>query len=301
MIAKSFPEFWDKLIEQPKRALIFVLFIASVFGMILGLAFCTILLIKRSGLLPNEAKYGELDMHFASGSIDQKRRYFFVVHPQGWQETPVLLKKGDQVEIQAAGSVTIDMWGINSYSTRRDKIDKAIMRVPGVTGTPEDHYSDPAFAEVMRSALSKEEMPEPSPANNSKNLIEQIKPVRAWTGPEGYAELPSQDSAHAGREKKRISNDKYGALLGEIADPPDRDCTTEMGISFKESRCLPRNGDDIFSVTKTRKPRNKTDGSQEKALWHIVNDVLDKDSFPEKFYIDNLGFFYVEVDVTPAT
>jgi hypothetical protein len=305
----SFPELLEQLLEQPKRALSFLAIVACLLISLTLLICGAIWFLHWTDLLPEEAKVEGIDIHFPTTPIDKKRSYFFVVHPQGWQETPVRLNKGDHIEIHAAGSITIDMWGINTYSTRRDGIDRAIKNFAEGkhewkpdSSVPEDFYARPEYQQVMKDALDDiTPITESDGDRAGLNIVQRIKPARGWTGPAGYADSPNVDTAYPARLGRRVSPEfPYGALLGTIAPLASDDCTTEMVLHFKQE-CVPKR-DGIFSVTRSKNPTNPSADGEERALWLIVNDVLDeKDAlFPEKFFVDNLGFFYVEVVVTPG-
>jgi hypothetical protein len=311
MAVHSFPELLEQLLEQPKRALSFLALVASLLISLTVLICGAIWFLHWTDLLPEEAKVEGIDIHFPTTPIDKKRSYFFVVHPQGWQETPVRLNKGDHIEIHAAGSITIDMWGINTYSTRRDAIDRAIKKSAEEkkdwkqeSSVPEDFYGRPDYQQVMKDALGvddKTPITESDGERAGMNIVQRIKPARGWTGPSGYAESPNVDTAYPARLGRRVSTEfPYGALLGTIAPLVSDDCTTEMVLHFKQE-CVPKR-DGIFSVTRSKNPTNPSADGEERALWLIVNDVLDeKDAlFPEKFFVDNLGLFYVEVVVIPG-
>ena len=309
MPVESLSALLEQLSRDPKRAFRLLLFMGVLFGFVGATVCLTLWFLQWRQVLPEEAKVEGVEVHFTTTTVDKKRRYFFVVHPQGWQETPVRLNKGDQIEINAAGSITIDMWGINSYSTRRDKIDKSIKAEAITRGkwrpdksVPEDFYGDKSYDQVMEDSIEENgPLTEAEAERKGMNVVQRIKPARGWTGPSGYAESPGVDTAYPARLKKRVSVDyPYGALLGTIAPVAPDDCTTEMVLKFKPD-CTPKR-QNIFSVTRSKHPVNPSADGEERALWLIVNDVLDESDpiFPEKFYVDNLGFFYVEVIVTPA-
>ena len=309
MAATSLADLLDQLLQPPRRALKLVGLIGAVLAMFVVSIVLTLWSLQRLKILPEDAKVEGFEVHFSKDtSTDKVRRYFFVVHPQGWQETPVRLNKGDHLEIQAAGSITIDMWGLNTYSTRRDNIDRAITREAQKrhewtdANVPEDFYTKSAYSNVIEAAaLLNGPIPDVTGERVGNNVVQRIRPARGWTGPRGYAESPHKDTAYPSRQKKRVSTSyPYGALLGTIAPEVSSDCTTERVLKFVP-KCVPGASNTIFSVTDD-KPSNPAADGEERALWLIVNDVLDTADpiFPEKFFVDNLGFFYVEVVVTPA-
>src|SRR4051812_48011242 len=85
------------LSEQPRRVLSLLILVAGLLALISVFAAGFIFFLQWRRVLPEEAKVAGFEVHFASKSTDEKRTYFFVVNPQGWQETPVRLNKGDEV------------------------------------------------------------------------------------------------------------------------------------------------------------------------------------------------------------
>jgi hypothetical protein len=270
----SIAEILDGLLEHPRRAVRFVVLVASSLGTLVVAVCLTLFLLKKLEILPDQATLEGVEVHFTNEQVaDKKRSYFFVVHAQGWQETPVRLNKGDLVEINAAGSITIDMWSINAYSTGRDNIDHAIRQLAIVRkewkndSTPEQFYDNEAYSEVMRKALEAKGFTQNQfgEKKRGQNLVQLMKPKRGWTGPKGYEDDPDTDTAYPARQLERVSvNYPYGALLGAIAKSLDNNCSTERVLkSWKEcvpkscptekvlkfsENCIPDKNDAIFAV-----------------------------------------------------
>lgn len=191
--------------------------------------------------------------------------YLVVIHPQGWQETAIAVKAGDTLTFDAGGNIYIDLGGLNESLRLRRQLETQLVL--------KDKKNHKWPSETLTLAPEDRFTPEQKYA---------IRPAWSWNGPDGNRATKDL-SFPARREKTIIPNANYGALLGAIR---------ESGITVP-------NRQDAFVVG------THTDGfvvKQSGKLYFTVNDVWDdKDpSFPEKFYIDNVGFFYVKVTVSPA-
>lgn len=190
--------------------------------------------------------------------------YLVVIHPQGWQETAISVKQGDTLTFDAGGKIYIDLGGLNESLKLRRQLEEQLVAHDKKT------HQWPAEASTL--------------APEDRFTLQQkfsIRPAWSWNGPDGN--IATKDlSFPARREKTIVQTANYGALLGAIRESglvvPDRQDAFVVGAHTEG-----------FTV--------KRDGK----LYFTVNDVWDdKDpSFPEKFYIDNVGFFYVKVTVAP--
>lgn len=109
----------------------------------------------------------------------------------------------------------------------------------------------------------------------------QIKPKWLWTNPDGNR--LTQQLADPERLKMSLAPDhNYGALLAAV----------------RETGVTPAREDVFFVGTHAIQKSSKTG-----KIYFTVNDVWDyKDPiFPEKFFMDNLGVFYVRVIVKSAS
>jgi hypothetical protein len=244
-----------------------------------------------------------------SGDVD---RYVFVVSPQGWVKSPVEVNKGDTLRILAGGSITIDVFDIIRYSRTRNRIEKEIqkrIKADWSQRSPEDFYSDPRIARAARQIFSEEALPCHGVTSDS-SAEERLIPCRGWTGPDGYPGEPAlagyPDTAYAARTGKKISpQNPFGALIGTFDSPADPSCSIYEIEKF-EPRCIPSRQANTFLVG-SEFPAHGGEfpvdqltwkEGERKSLWLIVNDALDDaHKFPEKFYVDNLGSFYVEVEI----
>jgi hypothetical protein len=109
----------------------------------------------------------------------------------------------------------------------------------------------------------------------------EIRPKWLWTNPDGNH--LTQQMADPERLKISLAPDhNYGALLAAI----------------RETGVIPTQGDVFFIGTHNVIQKATKTGK----IYFTVNDAWDyKDPiFPEKFFVDNLGFFYVRVIVKSA-
>ncbi|HEU4560734.1 MAG TPA: hypothetical protein VFS20_22970 [Longimicrobium sp.] len=190
-------------------------------------------------------------------------------NPVPWQNTGIDIHPGDTVEIHAEGRVNINLNGLIDHVHVRHRIeariDSALQRGtlplrPDSSRLPERYYT-----EADRAALA-------------------VK--RGWTGPGGYSGPGGVvDAAYPARTaNKLIPEAPLGLLIGAVhqaaegrAEGPARREQIQVGGSW-------------------RGVWNGPAGS----LWFAVNDIWDAedDRFPDKFYVDNLGFFFVRVVVS---
>jgi hypothetical protein len=193
------------------------------------------------------------------------QEYLVVVHPQGWQETAIAVKAGDTLTFDAGGNIYIDLGGLNESLALRRKLEAQLVQ--------NEKKSRKWPAE--KATLTPED-------RFTMGQKASIRPVWSWNGPNGN--VATQDlSFPARRQKTIIATANYGTLLGAIR---------ETGISTPDRH-------DAFIVGAHRDGFTVKESGK---LYFTVNDVWDdKDpTFPEKFYIDNIGSFYVKVTVTPA-
>lgn len=287
--------------------------LALLAALVIGLS-VLVTFLAHAGV--EEASYKGATLKFFPHETTNKNvdRYVFVVSPQGWVKSPVEIKKGDTLRILAGGSIAIDMFDIVRYSRIRNKIEKEISRkvvADWSLHTPEDYYNNPKLANAEKKIFAEEGLPCHSSNVSTASVEERLLPCRGWTGPDGYpgegAQAGYPDTAFGSRTQKKISpQNPFGALIGTFDSPADPSCSIYEIEKF-EPRCIPPRQSNTFVVGSEfpahggEFPVDQLNWKQgeEKNLWLIVNDVLDDGhKFPEKFYVDNLGSFYVEVEIT---
>jgi hypothetical protein len=306
--------FGQLLLTRPWFALLF--FVVSVVAIAAAIAWLVHRLSREPAL--EELSYNGATVKFfqresAGGGVE---RYVFVVSPQGWVKSPVEVSKGDRLRILAGGSVTIDMFDIVRYSRIRNRIEKVIskkIKADWSHRSPEDFYDSPLVARDSKQIFKEEALPCQGMTDLSLTVEERLLPCRGWTGPSGYpgesAQAGYPDTAFVGRTGKKISpQNPFGALIGTFDSPADPSCSVYEIEKF-EPRCIPTRQASTFLIG-SEFPAHGGEfpvdqlswkEGEQKNLWLIVNDVLDDGhKFPEKFYVDNLGSFYVEVEIKHA-
>jgi hypothetical protein len=128
---------------------------------------------------------------FERHASEYETEYVVVIHPQGWQETGIQVKKGDTLRLSSDGSVAIDLQGLVTSVNRRSKLEARAKRT-----TPP----------IKWNQLLPERQWTPDETTS-------IMPKRAWTGPDGYTYDPQDTDFVARTNNKIMPNERYGALL----------------------------------------------------------------------------------------
>ena len=198
-----------------------------------------------------------------SQSTKTGEEYLAIVHPQGWQETGIAVKEGDTLKFEAGGDINIDLGGlVRSIARRHDIEEKLIAREAKAGRWPQE-----------KNTFSPDE-------KFSPNEKAEIRPLWMWSDPDG-ATATGNLAIPARRDESIMKNANYGTLLGAIR---------ETGITPERS--------DAFKIGKSANVSTHKSGK----LYFTVNDVwaYDDPTFPNKFFIDNVGFFWVKVTVSAA-
>jgi hypothetical protein len=190
-------------------------------------------------------------------------KYLVIVSPQGWQETAIQVKERDTLSFEAGGKVYFDLEGLIRSLDERHKAEERVI----------EHEKKLGRWEAEKGQF----LPEHYFTQQERVLS---TPPWHWADPNG--DPATGDLANPYRKEKAIMKERnYGALLGAIR---------ETGTEPKR--------DDAFFVGRTNTIKAKQSGK----LYFIVNDVWDDDDpgFPSKFFVDNIGDFYVKVTVEPS-
>ncbi len=188
--------------------------------------------------------------------------YLVVIHPEGWQETGIQVTEGDILDFEAYGSIQVDLEGLVHSVEERLKAEKRVIDREKKLGRWEREKG------FFR--------PEPYFTDDEK-ADSRLK--WTWTDPNGNRETAAQ--ANPSRRGQSILADRnYGALLGAI----------------RETQAQPTRSDAFF-IGKSNSIKAKRSGK----LYFTVNDIWDDSDpdFPDKFFVDNVGFFYAKVTVRP--
>jgi hypothetical protein len=185
----SFPDVLENWVDNPRKllraglALAFVLL--ALFGFVASLKW----LFAIGGAEVRVSSDGpQVFFETASGV----KTYNVVVHPQGWQKTMIQLRKNDQVEVHAEGSVNMDLYGLIDAVEKKHALEAKSAQQYHIASSssdvPENHYTDQEW--------------------------DQIRLVRPWMGPQGMAGFTP---SFAGRRTLTLLMDApHGILVGAI-------------------------------------------------------------------------------------
>jgi len=190
--------------------------------------------------------------------------YTVMISPQGWQRTGIQVRRGDTLRFEAGGRVNVDLKGLIASLEERKRAEERIRTARNAGGWKTIKEADFAPEHYFT-------------ADEVKNM----KPKWDWTGPDGITLEETKKNSIPARQMKTICPSKgYGALLAGIGE---------------QSQGLSR--DLAFFVGSSRSTVADRDGW----LFFAVNDVTnDEDrAFPDMFFVDNIGFFYARVTVSP--
>jgi hypothetical protein len=252
---KTFADVFYSIITDWRK---FVSFLALLFSL-------SVLVFLASALIINRFKVESVsEVDLSSGkilfqtTIGGKSEYVTIVHPQGWQDTDIRVKKGERIKITSGGSITVDLFGIVETVGRRKELEKKYERKEGLRRASDEANQTPEFY------FSDEDR-------------DSLKFNRGWVSPNGYDALFTKQSFRARSKRKILPDKKLGMLLGAVNtgnQHPEKAQVFPIGTGL-----------DDFIVP--------ADGY----LWFVVNDDTN-DYDPtniDLFFGDNLGFFWVKV------
>lgn len=274
MSQKTFADVFDDILTDRRKFLSFLALIGvlSLTLLFVGWLVTTMLGIKTKDI--KELNISASGAHMLLESVtDHHREYIVIVPAQGWQRSGIEVKKGDQIRFVAEGAVNIDLWSIMQKASQRHELEQRITSARSLDRQSTDPTSVPEH--YFSTDLTKEER-------------DKLRLLRPWNGPNGTDEtkIKALENAFAGRTaKKIIPSAPFGALIGAVAepvnDPPKKQDAFLIGRNY---------GGEEFSSQK--------DGE----LWFNINDVWDEGDteYPNKFYDDNVGHFWVKILITPG-
>jgi hypothetical protein len=266
--AKSFGDVLDSVLADWRRFIAFIVLLMSL-GVTLFVTVWGILWVLGGVRNVREIQLSSAGAHILVEKQENDRsEYLVVVHPQGWQPSSIQVRRGESVSFYAGGRVNVDVGSIVQVTSARKAIEDRIT----------------AKRRIDRQAVKRDDVPERYFGSDLTAAERQsvILP-RPWTDPNGFDELMVPPGAFAGRKLKRVVlNSPLGALIGAITSSGKNPSSSDAFVigTDMSGRALP--------VT--------TDGE----LWFSVNDVWDDDNptYPQKFYDDNVGFYWVKVTKT---
>lgn len=274
MSQKTFADVFDDILMDRRKFFSFLMLIATlcIALLLVGWLVTTMLGIKPEAI--RELNISASGAHMLLESVtNQHREYIVIVPPQGWARSGIEVKKGEQIRFVAEGAVNIDLWSIMQKVTKRHEYEDRITLARNLDRQSTDPNSVPEH--YFSTDLTKEER-------------DKLRLLRPWNGPNGNdeARIKLYENAFAGRTAKKIMpSAPFGALIGAVTekagDPPKRQDVFLIGKNY---------GGEEFKSQK------------EGELWFNVNDVWDEEDteYPNKFYDDNVGYFWVKVLITPG-
>lgn len=274
MAEKTFADIFDDILSDRRKFLSFLGLIGSLCltALLVGWLASTVLGVKTEDL--KELNISASGAHILLESVTKHHReYIVIVPPQGWQRSGIEVKKGEQVRFEAGGAVNIDLWGVMQKATKRHEFENKIASARNLDRQSNDPKSTPEYY---------------FPTDLTKDERDRLRLLRPWNGPDGNEEIQIKlyENAFAGRTaKKVIPSAAFGSLIGALTDktndPPKKPEAFLIGKNY---------GGEEFNSQK--------DGE----LWFNVNDVWDEEDteYPNKFYDDNVGYFWVKVLITPS-
>ncbi len=256
---KTFADVFDSIISDVKK---FVGFILLIFCFVVLIYFVIWIITKTfdlSGAKEIQVSATGTRILFETKSGD-KTESLLIVHPQGWQDSGIKVKKDDRIKFESGGSITIDLHGI----VERTEIRREL----------EDRYGKKK--NLDRTSVTVDQTPEYYYTDEDK---QSLRLERGWIGSEGYPNTLTS-RGYAGNRQRRLVPDKppgslIGAIKNSLSPTPER----------PEAFCIGRS--------------YETTVSHDGTLWFNVNDTLN-DEDPQNadlFYADNIGFFWVKVTV----
>jgi hypothetical protein len=225
-------------------------------------------LATNSGLQPTSIELSSEPKIILERTHDDQHEVLLVVQPQGWMDSGVPVAPGDLIQFHAQGSINITSSSLQDQTQVRRRIEDRLLakkrrgafgNIPDSLWLPERHYL-PTDHDSLRLAAP-----------------------RGWMGPDGdIGPNGMRDSRYPARARNRIlPSAPYGMLVAAVSQrQPMRYDNFSGAFRIGASRSVKWTGDPG-------------------TLWLNVNDVWDDDDghFPEKFYVDNIGFFLVRVIV----
>ncbi|PYY03970.1 MAG: hypothetical protein DMG69_31615, partial [Acidobacteria bacterium] len=175
--------------------------------------------------------------------------------------TGIAVLEGDNLNFEAAGRVNIDLEGLVLSLAARHEAEQRVIAEEKKAGTWETQKIAPELRFTPEEKL-------------------KVRPQWKWIDPNGIPETEMVAANPARRKRSILPAKGYGALLAAIR---------ETGV--EPSR------EDAFFVGRSNTCVTKRSGK----LYFVVNDIWnDQDKeFPEMLMVDNVGFFYARVTVTP--
>jgi hypothetical protein len=307
---KTFADVFDSLLTDWRRLGVFAILVATTVGAGCLVFWLTLTLLHvRPSQLQISALGGQISLQTTTANGTE---YLMVIHPQGWEETPISVRKNQKVSFEAEGQVCIDGF--------------SLFKVAQLMNELEQHYKDD---QRMKDDRSKPADAQPVPEQfYSTDVKETLSAClkSLWTGPEGFnadgkatddlicpphfdprpEEFRARPADHfrdpqygglvdkdfRGRTKNKLMpHQPYGRLIGAVLRQNEKDQKLPPGAIFDIGKSTPD-------------PIPMPDDGR---LYLNVNDVVDRNQLfgprtladdSAYFFSDNIGFFLVKITVT---
>jgi hypothetical protein len=265
---------WRKVL----RAFVFIVLVIGVF------VFGAWIFTKLLHLQTKELRLGTGGYVLLTKQEGENAISLVLVYPQDWENSGIRVKKGDSLAFQADGRVNIDVAGLVQKVGEREAAEKKLL------ARARKRNKDFDIGHFLPERLFKYD-------DQDKNF----RPARAWADPDGYE--GAEDTAWPARTCNKILPEAHYATLIFAIRPPNSGPPTR---TQSETPCPPipssqRWSDPLYAIGKGGGKQFVADKDGD--IWFIVNDVWDGDDkyYPDKFYVDNMGAFFVNVTVSPQS
>jgi hypothetical protein len=250
----------DSILEHPQRWASLFLFCVVFSGLVIGVAWT---MTKILHLRTSEVRIGSTNSRVVFESVQEGagKQYVVIVSPQGWQNTEIVVHAGDKVSFQAGGKVCIDLKEIVANVELRRQFEGEVAGSMGIK------KNDPNETRVPEDFFN--------PEQRKKLILDH-----PWVDPDGFKRNTFVGDFPSRRQKYLLPEMNAGGLIAAIrpgAQEPDKSEAFFVGRQM-----------DNYVAAK--------DG----AIWFTVNDITFSDpDNPNLFFYDNIGTFWVRIDVTP--
>jgi hypothetical protein len=240
-------------------------------GLIVGVMTWIIGLVLPSNA--SEVQIGAAHILF-SQTTKNGEKYVAMVSPQGWERTGIEVPGSSTLKIDADGRVQIDLSGLNKALRARETAENRVM-------------GDRNAGRILAEGNGNEFAPEDYFTESEKR---DMRPAWGWVGPNGIPEAAMREHGNAERWRRALMPSAgYGTLIAAL-DSRDLEPSTSPALMDR----LLANAFIVGGVY-----RQKIDVQRGGFLYFAVNDVRSRDaSFPEEFFVDNIGAFYAKVEVS---
>ena len=254
----TFADVVEGWIENPKRliwvGISFLVLLIGIFGLIAGLDW----LFSING---TEVKLTSEGTQIFFQTASTEKTYYVVVHPQGWQNTLVPVKKGNRIRCKAQGSVNVSLQALIDYAELRHGLEEKYVRKYHIDGrsmdVPENHFTAKEW--------------------------QSLRLNRPWTGPDGLVGFAPTYQGHL--NTRLLPKEALGALIGAVRE--------NSSFSTNPTR------QDAFLIGSNHEFDAPSDGYLWMAA--NDDSLDGPNMIENLYRVDNIGFYSVVVTVDSGT